>query len=92
MKRYLGHRDRVMRLSDGRTLGYSDLGDPAGFPVVYCHGGLSSRVDAGSADSPARAAGIRLLAPDRPGIGLSTPGLKTPLPLASQTGPGTLPT
>ena len=72
MKRYLGHRDRVMRLSDGRTLGYSDLGDPAGFPVVYCHGGLSSRVDAGSADSPARAAGIRLLAPDRPGIGLST--------------------
>lgn len=69
--RRLGPRDRVIRLSDGRILGFSELGDPKGFPVVYCHGGLSSRIDAGSADAPARVAGIRLLAPDRPGIGLS---------------------
>lgn len=61
----------MIDLDDGRALGYSDLGDPAGFPVIYCHGGLSSRIDAGSADAPASAAGVRILAVDRPGIGLS---------------------
>ena len=33
-----------VRLADGRRLGYADLGDPDGVPVVWCHGGLSSRL------------------------------------------------
>jgi pimeloyl-ACP methyl ester carboxylesterase len=71
VQRHRGPHDRIIRLRDGRTLGFSDLGDPDGFPVVYCHGGLSCRIDAASAAAPARSAGIRVLALDRPGIGLS---------------------
>jgi pimeloyl-ACP methyl ester carboxylesterase len=59
-------------LPDGRDLAYDDYGDPAGFPVLSFHGGLSSRLDAAPADEAARAAGVRLLSPDRPGMGLST--------------------
>jgi pimeloyl-ACP methyl ester carboxylesterase len=59
-------------LPDGRELAYEEYGDPAGFPVLSFHGGLSSRLDAAPADSAAAAAGVRLVSPDRPGIGLST--------------------
>jgi pimeloyl-ACP methyl ester carboxylesterase len=60
---------QVLTLADGRTLGYADLGDPHGTPVVWCHGGLSSRLEAAPADVVARELGIRLIAPDRPGVG-----------------------
>ncbi len=61
-----------MRLPDGRDLAYEEYGDPAGFPVLSFHGGLSSHLDAAPADGAAREAAIRLVAPDRPGMGLST--------------------
>ncbi len=56
------------RLPDGRTLSFSEIGDPNGFPVIWCHGGLSSRLDAENARAGADAAGARLIAPDRPGV------------------------
>jgi pimeloyl-ACP methyl ester carboxylesterase len=56
-------------LADGRHLSYLDLGDPDGLPVVSCHGGLSSRLDVLPAGDTAKALGVRLLAPDRPGVG-----------------------
>ena len=60
-------------LPDGRDLAYEEYGDPAGFPVLSFHGGLSSRLlDSAPAHQAARVAGVRLLSPDRPGIGLST--------------------
>jgi pimeloyl-ACP methyl ester carboxylesterase len=40
--------------------------------VLSNHGGLCSRLDVVPADEVARRLGIRLLAPDRPGVGLST--------------------
>ncbi len=58
-----------VRLGDGRTLAYRELGDPAGVPVFGFHG------TPGSADQLAVGAippGIRLIAPDRPGYGGST--------------------
>jgi pimeloyl-ACP methyl ester carboxylesterase len=58
-------------LHDGRALAYEQYGDPLGFPVLSFHGGLSSRLDAAPAHSAALAKGVRLIAPDRPGIGLS---------------------
>lgn len=61
----------VLRLAGGRRLGYAELGDAEGIPVVWCHGGLSSRLDALPAEPAARALGVRLIAPDRPGIGSS---------------------
>jgi pimeloyl-ACP methyl ester carboxylesterase len=59
-------------LPDGRELAYEDYGDPAGTPVLSFHGGLSSRLDAAPAHDAARQIGIRLIAPDRPGMGRST--------------------
>lgn len=63
--------DQSVTLADGRALVFAEYGDPTGFPVIYFHGGLSSRIDATSAGPAASAAGIRVIAPDRPGIGLS---------------------
>jgi pimeloyl-ACP methyl ester carboxylesterase len=57
-----------IRLPDGRPLAYSELGDADGYPVVWCHGGLSSRLDAENARHGALTAGIRLITIDRPGI------------------------
>lgn len=61
-----------VELPDGRELAYEDYGDPAGFPVLSFHGGLSSRLDAAPAHNAAVASGVRLLSPDRPGIGRSS--------------------
>ncbi|MBE9534002.1 MAG: hypothetical protein IMF03_03310, partial [Proteobacteria bacterium] len=36
---------KTIQLSDGRTLAYSDSGDPEGRPVFYFHGGPGSRLD-----------------------------------------------
>ena len=64
---------RFVTLVDGRRLAYVELGDPGGWPVVNCHGGLIGRLDVVSAAEDARDLGIRLLSPDRPGIGYSDP-------------------
>lgn len=63
--------DQRLRLPDGRWLGYSQLGDPDGPPILYFHGGVSSRLDIGFAEERCRRLGVRLLALDRPGVGLS---------------------
>jgi pimeloyl-ACP methyl ester carboxylesterase len=65
--------DRVVRLEDGRSVGYAEFGDPDGVPVVNAHGGLACRLDVAAADSVATETGIRLISPDRPGVGLSDP-------------------
>ena len=59
-------------LPDGRVLAYEEYGVPTGFPILSFHGGLSSRLDAAPAHEAAVATGVRLIAPDRPGMGLST--------------------
>jgi pimeloyl-ACP methyl ester carboxylesterase len=69
---HAGVTDRTIELADGRALAYLDLGDPDGRLVISNHGGLSSRLDVSPADGAARACGVRLVSPDRPGIGGST--------------------
>ena len=64
-----GGTDEELRLADGRRLLLTRYGDLRGFPVLYCHGGLSSRLDVASAAPAARRAGVQIVAPDRPGIG-----------------------
>ena len=61
----------VLRLSDGRRLGYAHYGDRHGAPLLFFHGTPGSRRVARWADLAARRRGIRLIAPDRPGFGLS---------------------
>ncbi|HSZ36723.1 MAG TPA: alpha/beta fold hydrolase [Acidimicrobiales bacterium] len=58
-------------LPDGRRIDCPIYGDPDGFPVLYCHGGLSAPVDIAFADEAARERGVRIVAPARPGIGSS---------------------
>jgi pimeloyl-ACP methyl ester carboxylesterase len=59
-------------MPDGRELVYEEYGDPAGRPVLSFHGGLSSRLDAAPAHDAALSLGVRLISPDRPGMGRST--------------------
>lgn len=54
-------------------MGFAQYGHPDGFPIVNCHGGVAGRVDVMTAAAPAREAGVRLISPDRPGLGLSDP-------------------
>jgi pimeloyl-ACP methyl ester carboxylesterase len=65
--------DRIVRLLDGRSVSYAQYGSPDGFPIVNAHGGLACRLDVAAADSVAKAAGVRLISPDRPGVGRSDP-------------------
>ncbi len=65
--------DRVVRLRDGRSVGFAEFGAGEGFPVVNAHGGLACRLDVAAADPVAGECGIRLISPDRPGVGLSDP-------------------
>lgn len=57
----------------GRRLAYLDLGDPAGRPLFAFHGNPGSRLEFIAWDQAAHARGLRLLAPDRPGVGASDP-------------------
>ncbi|UEM21238.1 alpha/beta hydrolase [Skermanella mucosa] len=59
----------TIHLPDGRRLGYAEYGDPEAPPVIYCHGFPSCRLEPGMVEI----SGIRLVALDRPGYGLSDP-------------------
>jgi pimeloyl-ACP methyl ester carboxylesterase len=66
-------RTRLHRLPDSRTLEWLECGDPGGLPVVFFHGYLGSAHQVRLADAVLRARGLRCIAPNRPGIGCSTP-------------------
>ncbi len=58
---------------EGRIVGIYEYGDPAGAPVMVLHGTPACGAGFAWADDPARERGLRLVAPDRPGVGLSSP-------------------
>ncbi len=60
-----------LELPDGRALGYAEYGAPGGKPVLHFHGCPSSRLEGRLADAIALRLGIRVIAVDRPGYGLS---------------------
>jgi pimeloyl-ACP methyl ester carboxylesterase len=69
-------RDRLnltLPLADGRTLGYAEFGDPNGKPLMFFHGGGGSRLLGELCHKAALRQGVRVIAPDRPGMGLSDP-------------------
>ncbi len=61
--------DRELRLADGRRMRWSEFGAPDGTPMLSCHGGLLCRFDVEPCSADFAAAGIRVLSPDRPGVG-----------------------
>jgi hypothetical protein len=61
------------QLRDGRRLGYRALGDPSGKHVLFFHGALGSRLEWPVSEAAVGAAGLYLIAVDRPGYGCSDP-------------------
>jgi pimeloyl-ACP methyl ester carboxylesterase len=64
---------RTLTLKDGRILGYAEYGGPAGTPVIGFHGTPGSRLVMKSVEKAAVAVGAHIIAPDRPGYGMSLP-------------------
>jgi pimeloyl-ACP methyl ester carboxylesterase len=62
---------RVQCLPGGRRIGYAEFGDANGAPVLAIHGTPGSRFMFALTDRPARKRGLRIIAPERPGYGLS---------------------
>jgi pimeloyl-ACP methyl ester carboxylesterase len=67
---------QIITLKDGRKLGYAEYGVPTGFPVLGFHGTPGSRLMMKVVENAALVNGVRLIAPDRPGYGLSQPNRK----------------
>jgi pimeloyl-ACP methyl ester carboxylesterase len=65
--------NQTHRLDDGRILGFADFGDSSGVVVLYHHGWPGSRLDIAALDAVAAEEGVRIVAPDRSGFGLSSP-------------------
>jgi len=65
--------DNTLQLADGRTLGYAITGDSDGEPVMLCHGLPGSRMEGQLIETAATQMKLKIITPDRPGYGLSTP-------------------
>ena len=63
------NEDLKLKLPDGRTLAYAEYGDPDGAVVLCLHGTSGTRHLFSLVDASARDHGLRLIAPDRAGIG-----------------------
>ncbi len=62
---------RFFETKAGLRVAYEEYGDPAGEPVIFCHGWPGSRLQGALAHEAARELGLRIISPDRPGISLS---------------------
>lgn len=58
-----------LRHKDGRVITLEIVGDRAAKPVLLCHGLADSRLAAQPLQDAALGLGLRIIAPDRPGIG-----------------------
>jgi len=61
----------IIKLPDGRNLGYAEYGDPKGKPVFFFHGTPGSRLFH-PPDEVTKRLGVRLVCAERPGYGEST--------------------
>lgn len=66
-------KDQVILLPDGRQLGYAEYGVANGNPVLFFHGAPGSSYLPADMTEIAKHRGVRLIAVDRPGYGLSDP-------------------
>jgi pimeloyl-ACP methyl ester carboxylesterase len=66
---------KTLALSDGRILSWCEYGSPTSDlpPIFSFHGWPGSRLEGAVWQESAIAKGLRIISPDRPGMGLSTP-------------------
>ncbi|MFN2143897.1 MAG: alpha/beta fold hydrolase, partial [Anaerolineales bacterium] len=78
---------RFFTLPNGAKLAYAEFGDLSGKPMFYFHGSPGSRLEGRLFEQAAKQKGLRLIAPERPGMGSSNfqPGI-TWLEQADQIG------
>ncbi|MDX2775921.1 alpha/beta hydrolase [Streptomyces caniscabiei] len=65
--------DVLFRLRDGRTMAARVIGPEYGVPILTLHGSPGSRLGPHVGRTALIELGVRLIAPDRPGYGLSDP-------------------
>ena len=75
---------RTVHTAGNREVSVYDYGDPAGAPVFALHGTPACGAGFDLSEVPARERGLRIIAPDRPGIGHST---AVPLPAVADYAP-----
>ena len=63
--------DNILKLKNGKDLGYAEYGNPEGIPILVHHGNPGSRLFWGLLPGSPFNIRYRLIAPDRPGFGLS---------------------
>jgi pimeloyl-ACP methyl ester carboxylesterase len=66
-------RDSSATLGAGRRIAYTDIGDPNGRCIFFFHGAPTSRLHLVGLDRQLAARGLRVISPDRPGYGQSSP-------------------
>lgn len=66
-------KSHQLQLIDGRTLSYSDTGTGKNGTWIHCHGIPGSRHELAHLTEELITGGIRVIVPDRPGYGDSTP-------------------
>lgn len=64
-------RTNLVTLSDERKVGYCEFGPADGVPVIYFHGWPACGREAMLYGETVAQSGVRLIAPDRPGFGVS---------------------
>lgn len=64
---------RFLQLRDGRALCFGDYGPRDGTPVLFFHHLLGSHLERPEDDGLLERLGVRLIVPDRPGMGSSSP-------------------
>ncbi len=70
----------MIPVGGGRRLEVFEYGDPGGFPLFFFHGLIGSHHQAGFVAAEAARRGLRVIAPNRPGVGRSDfERRKTPL-------------
>ena len=65
--------DAMVKVGGDRLLSYSDVGDPDGACVFFFHGAPASRLALVDLAETFAARGLRVVSPDRPGYGMSSP-------------------
>ena len=66
-------RDLQISLTDGRDLAYTDIGDSAWTPLLFFHGAPITRLHLAYLEEQFLAQEIRVVSPDRPAYGRSSP-------------------